>query len=326
MKKLFILSLFLFLFTNLFAITLPDSLYGIWEGKDRIVFFEQTEEGTDEVVILLKEYYGWYYDRVAEPASYDEKEKRTRNSGTTRYSEHVYIENLKKTYESGENIAGEIKVKFSNHQKNTIPFVIVDGNMYLDYLQQNDEDKLYYMGNAKSKGFLVSEQSVIENILGYIIDGDKLYDIRYWKSDMDYSEETAKLVWKDSEYYVPKHIYSGENNYSCVSGRSKKIRNVVAQFEYKENDFYFTEDKQILIRDKEPYLTKLADKSTFEDLMQIVKNANSRRKPDPDPIFPPNDVNWHWDLIDMLEANNELIQQVRARQRSFGPRPKDINK
>ena len=81
-----------------------------------------------------------------------------------------------------------------------------------------------------------------------------------------------------------------------------------------------------MILDKEPYLTKLADKSTFEDLMKIVKEGNSRRKPDPKPLFPPDDLNWHWDLIDYLESNNTLIQAVRARQRAFGPRPKDLNK
>ncbi len=323
MKKTIFIILFFISLSKIFA-QFPESLYGIWEGKDRIIFFEQTDAETDELVIILKEYYGWYYDRVAEPAEYDEKVKRTRNSGTTRNAEHVYIEDIKITYQNEENIAGEMMLKYSNHQKSTVPFALIDGNIYLDYLQQTNTEPVYYMGNAKSKGFLVSEQSVPENIPGYVIDGDKFYDVRYWKSDMEYGEETALLKWKDFEYQVPKHIFTAGNNYSCVSGRSKKIRNVVAPFEFNEENFYFTEDKEILIRDKESYLTKLADKSTFEDLMQIVKTANSRRKPDPTPIFPPNDVNWHWDLIDMLEANNELIQQVRARQLAFGPRPKDL--
>ena len=41
-----------------------------------------------------------------------------------------------------------------------------------------------------------------------------------------------------------------------------------------------------MIKDSQPYLTKLTDKKTIEDLMQIIKEANSRRKPDPQPIFP----------------------------------------
>lgn len=324
MKKLFLSALFFIITLNLFAINLPESLYGIWEGKDRIIFFEKKENDTDELVILLKEYYGWYYDRAAEPVDYDEKVRRTRNTGTTRFSEHVYIDDVNISYENGENIAGEIKLKYSNRQYNYVPFVIIDGNMFLDFLQLQDLELMYYKGNAKSKGFLVSEQSIPENIPGFLIDDNKLYDIRYWKSDMDYENENVNLKWKDFEYYIPKHIYSAGNNYSCVSGRSKKIRNVVAPVEYNKDDFYFTEDNQILIRDKEPYLTKMADKKTFEDLMAIVKAANSRRKPDPKPLFPPNDVNWHWDLIDQLEKDNTIIQAVRTRQRAFGPRAKDI--
>ena len=323
MKKPILFLIYMICISSLFA-QLPESLYGIWEGKDRIVFFEQNDAGNDEIVIILKEYYGWYYDRVIEPESYAEKSPRTRNTATTRNATQITIENIENKYEGQDSYAGVIKLKYSNHQKNEIPFAIVNDNMFLDFLQQDSEVANYYRGVARSKGFLISEQSVPENIPGYIIDVDKFYDVRYWKSDMDYSEETARLVWKDFEYFIPKHIYTAGNNYSCVSGRSKKIRNVVAPFEYKEENFNFNQDKTLLIQDKVPYLTKLADKSTFEDLMAIVKAANSRRKPDPEPIFPPNDVNWHWDLIDMLEANNQLIQEVRARQKAFGPRAKDI--
>ena len=55
----------------------------------------------------------------------------------------------------------------------------------------------------------------------------------------------------------------------------------------------------------------------------MVKEANARRKPDPPPLFPESKLDWHWDLIDMLEKDNTLIQSVRERQRAFGPRAKD---
>ena len=54
--------------------------------------------------------------------------------------------------------------------------------------------------------------------------------------------------------------------------------------------------------------------------MAMVKEANARRKPDADPLFPENNLDWHWDLIDLLEKDNTIIQQVRARQKEFGPR------
>ena len=39
-----------------------------------------------------------------------------------------------------------------------------------------------------------------------------------------------------------------------------------------------------------------------------------------------SNLDWHWDLIDMLEKDNQLIQQVRARQKEFGPRGKERGK
>ena len=85
-------------------------------------------------------------------------------------------------------------------------------------------------------------------------------------------------------------------------------------------------DSPFIIADKEPYLVRIADKKTFEDLMKIVKDANSRRKPEPPAIFPPHNppLDWHWDLIDALEKNNPYIQAVRERQKAFGPRAKDL--
>ena len=51
--------------------------------------------------------------------------------------------------------------------------------------------------------------------------------------------------------------------------------------------------------------------------MQIVAEANSRRKDPPPPLFPPSDLNWHWELIALLEKDNTLVREVRLRQRVF---------
>ncbi len=70
-------------------------------------------------------------------------------------------------------------------------------------------------------------------------------------------------------------------------------------------------------------MKRLAGRDTFEALIQIVKEANSRRKPDPPALFPESNLDWHWDLIDMLEKDNQIIQQVRESQKAFGPRGRD---
>ena len=332
MKKIFV-SLFCFLlFSFIFSETLPSKLLGIWESKDRYVFFEQNDQEDPQLVVILKTYYGWYLNRAAEPEDYSKKEARVRNTANARNAEHIYIKNLQLT-ETANSLYGSLDLAYSGWQKNTIPFLLIDGSIYLSYFEKDipaeiDENKSwnFYRGIAPSKGFMISPQSLPENITGYIIDGEKLYDVRYWKTDMDYSTDYISFNYKDDTYQIPKHIRSCETNYSCVSGRSKKVRNTVKAFKYKADDYIFNDDASVFTKNEEPYLKELADKETFEELIKIVKDANSRRKPDPPALFPESDLDWHWDLIDLLESGNPIIQKVRERQRAFGPRGKDIGK
>ena len=310
---------------------LPEKLTGIWEAKDRYVFFEQNDRDEPELVVVLKTYYGWYLDRAAEPADFAEKESRTRNSATTRNAEHIKIQNIE-TKETAGSLYGSLDLYFSRWQENTIPFLILDDSLYLSYFEkdeQPDDEQTeshtwqFYGGVAPSKGFQISPQSVPTNITGYIIDGDKLYDVRYWQTDMDLSTDYITFAYKEDSYQIPKHLRSCNTNYSCVSGRSKKVRNAVKPFNYKAEDFIFNDDNTVFTRNEEPYLKRLAGRETFEELIKIVKEANSRRKPDPPALFPESNLDWHWDLIDLIEKDNQLIQQVRARQKAFGPRGRD---
>ena len=331
MKKLFLSIFFLFVAINLFSEVLPEKLTGIWEAKDRYVFFEQNDRDESELVVVLKTYYGWYLDRAAEPADFAEKESRTRNSATTRNAEHIKIQNIE-TKETAGSLYGSLDLYFSRWQENTIPFLILDDSLYLSYFEkdeQPDDEQTeshtwqFYRGVAPSKGFQISPQSVPTNITGYIIDGEKLYDVRYWQTDMDLSTDYITFAYKEDSYQIPKHLRSCNTNYSCVSGRSKKVRNAVKPFNYKAEDFIFNDDSRVFTRNEEPYLKRLAGRDTFEELIKIVKEANSRRKPDPPALFPESNLDWHWDLIDLLEKDNQLIQQVRARQKAFGPRGRD---
>ena len=211
---------------------------------------------------------------------------------------------------------------------------MLEDSIYLSYFEKDEVDELenpdkkwtFYRGVAPSKGFMISPQSIPDNITGDIIDGEKLYDVRYWKTDMDYSTDYITFSYKDDSYQIPKHLRSQETNYSCVSGRSKKVRNAVKPFEYKAENFLYNDEGSAFTKNEEPYLKQLAGRDTFEELIKIVKEANSKRKPDPPALFPPSNLDWHWDLIDMLEKDNKLIQEVRARQEAFGPRGRDFGK
>lgn len=328
MKKAFFVCLLLIEVFYSFAETIPSKLLGIWEAKDRYVFFEQNDQDQPQIVVVLKTYYGWYLNRAAEPAEYNEKEPRVRNTANARNAEHIYIQNIN-VKETANSLYGSLDLAFSSWQKNTIPFFILDNQLYLSYFEKDireEEPFDFYRGVAPSQGFMISQQSLPENITGYIIDGDKLYDVRYWRTDMDYSTDYITFTYKEDSYQIPKHLRSCETNYSCVSGRSKKVRNTVKPFVYRAENFIFNDDNTVFTKNEEPYLKQLADRDTFEELIKIIKEANSRRKPDPPALFPESDLDWHWDLIDQLESGNILIQQVRERQKAFGPRGKDLGK
>ena len=339
-KKFIIVFSTLFFSSLLFSEILPSKLLGIWESKDRYIFFEQNDEEEPQLVLLLKTYYGWYLNRAAEPEDYSKKEARIRNTANARNAEHVYIKNINVT-ETSKSLYGSLDLVYSNWQKNTIPFFLIDGSLFLSYFEKDktfvsenienseilqNKNWTFYRGIAPSKGFIISPQSIPENITGYIIDGDKLYDVRYWQTDMDYSTDYINFTYKDDVYIIPKHLRSCETNYSCVSGRSKKVRNTVKPFEYKAENYIFNDDASAFTKNEEPYLKHLADQNTFEELIKIIKEANSRRKPDPPALFPESDLDWHWEMIDLLEKDNHLIQAVRERQKAFGPRGKDLNK
>ena len=350
MKKSFLISLIiLFQLFFSFAESIPNKLLGIWEAKDRYVFFEQNDQEQPELVVVLKTYYGWYLNRAAEPADYNEKEARVRNTANARNAEHIYIQNIN-TKETENSLYGSLDLYFSRWQKNTVPFLIIDDKLYLSYFEKDRREQetpeiqestateeslevqatspewTFYRGVAPSQGFMISQQSLSENITGYIIDGNKLYDVRYWRTDMDYSTDYITFTYNEDSYQIPKHLQNCGTNYSCVSGRSKKVRNTVKPFEYKAENFIFNDDASVFTKNEEPYLKQLADRETFEELIKIIKEANFRRKPDPPALFPESDLDWHWDLIDQLESGNLIIQQVRERQRAFGPRGRDRGK
>ena len=117
---------------------------------------------------------------------------------------------------------------------------------------------------------------------------------------------------------------SADNNYSCVPGRRVNIRNLDKRdIAFDGAEIIYNEENTIAVENN-IYLKRLLDKNSFEDLIKIVKDQNSKRKPDPPPLFPPEDLDFHWDLIDYLEQDNLIIQEVRKRQKDFGSRGKDL--
>ena len=368
MKKGFSVFLALFFLFPVFSTSIPEQLLGIWEGKDRYVFFEQQPENENpdffnnftpknypQLVIILKEYYGWYLDRAAEPEAFAQKEIRTRNAATHKTAEYINfdirkynpttsfdIENKSgkttKTELNDNDDSFELVIEYSHHHKNYIPVAIIENQLYTDFYKkvpQQEKQEFedisfngYWLGNLETNGITINPQIIDTNIGLLVIDGQKMYDIRYWLSDIEERDErdmAVDFIYGEDKYTVPKYLFAANNQYSCVNGRSKKIRNAQNYTLFNEADYCYNNTKTIMAKNDSCYLRKLADKDDFEALMKIVQAANSRRKPDPPPLFPPSNLDWHWDLIDLLEKDNEQIQKVRKRQRAFGLRGKELN-
>ncbi|MCR4735667.1 MAG: hypothetical protein K5829_11745 [Treponema sp.] len=334
MKKYYFIIILFFTSFSLFSLPLPDELAGIWEGKDRFVFFEQPLPDEDpHIVIVLKSYYGWYFDRAAESQEHSQEEKRIRNIATSRNAEDITF-NFSEISKSNVKNAWEINLNYSKYENNHLPICVIDGKMYLDFLIKDtipkndnslaytasgvvDEDSYdgFWRGNMLSEGIKVASQVDKDNIPAFYIIGNKLYDIRYWKSGMDYTEEKVSVSYGDDTFFVDKHLISAQNVYSSTSGRRTYVRNVQPPFEFNPDNYIFNNEKNILVRDSQAYLIKLADKNDFAALMQLVKEENAKKKPPRPPLFPPKDLDFHWDIINMLEKDNALIQKVRANQK-----------
>jgi len=306
----------------------PEMLSGIWDGNDRVVFFEDDGDGGCRAVIVLKPYYGWYYDRAAEPDGYSAAYPRNRNAAAQRNP--VSISCSFSGSESGSSGVWEITMDYPGKGRNIVPAAVDSGRIFLKFYtggtsvnpSSNEIYPDFLRGNAVSGGFTLDVQDVPGSLDSLVAAPDgKFFRIRYWKTDMSPDSVSAEFTYGGAVYRIPRHLVSGGTVFTCAPGRRRAVRNIAppAQLEEKTE---FSADGRILMAGG-PYLVRLADRATADDLMRLVREKNSRRAPDPPAPFPPSDVDWHWDLIELLEKDNALVQSLRARQREFGPRGAD---
>ena len=331
-KSLALFFLIFFCIFQMFSNDIPDQILGIWEGQDRYVFFENVEtpeytediensenpiQNQNKIIVVFKTYYGWYLDRFAEPIEKSKTQKRNRNNATPKNPLQIEY-----TCTDLGNGVYNFEISYTKNQQQQLPAAIINNVMYFNFFQKDSKNPNLWNGNDFSKGITVSEQTQKNKLQCLYLTENQCFTIDYWLTDMPFSDSIATFEYKNQTYQVNKHVKSMGKVYTCAMGKGKKVRNL------KEPKLFSLEDKihteNVLVLQTEPNLVKLIDKNTFEHLIQIVNNQNSKRKPFPEPPFPPSNVDWHWDLIDLLEKDNQIIQQVRQRQKQFGPRAKDF--
>ena len=354
------------------TVDFPALLEGIWTGGDRYVFFvpENTAEKaavkpTDiargaqssaensaaaqsssknakitptDIALILKTYYGWFYDRAAEPEAFASQSERFLCTATTKDAERLTVTaedllNRPPRYDTNGNAlpyesgAWELVVKYNGKKKyeTRIPVAVIGNELYLDFVLRFDSEdrpapsggelRGYWQGVCKRESIGLAPYPRVPEIRSFYVSDDGMYVLRFWETTMPYTDALASFDDTDKTFFVAKHIVSSASVFTCVTGRSNRIRNIV-KTPLDFGDYKLDETGTICVFGK-PYMTKVLGKDSAPHLMQIVAEANSRRKDPPPPLFPPSDLNWHWDLIALLEKDNTLVKEVRLRQRAF---------
>ncbi len=300
---------------------------------------------SEYISILLKTFYGWYLDRAAEPASFS-SEPRFLNDSTCPEAERIRVEfrPLLRGADSGGAAQGdasawEIFVHYPGVREATIiPLAIIGGNLYLnfamklsdadlpgdadfesaDFSDENSSDGLlgFWCSLVPTDGVKVSIPTSGENIYSTYITRDAVYTIRYWKTEMEYTQENAFFSDGGKTFSVVKHIQSGGENFTCTNGRSVTIRNV--QKSSARPEVYELDSRAMICGLGEPYLKRVQDENSVQVVAALVRSAMSKKAPNPDPPFPPSDLDFHMDEIYRLEEGNLIIQSLRERNKNFG--------
>lgn len=328
MKKKFLSLYFvLFLFCRINAQEaipeVPGLLSGIWQGSDRLLMF--SSDG-NEFSLVLRVFYQWYNDRTAEPSAYNELKARDRNDAVSANAEDIKVF-YRVITENQSGTAGVYELVMNYpHVKEavSIPVCVVDGKLYLDFLirteTENDREKSYsavmqegssereeaesvfYRAASSAKSISIETPVFSKEVLSYYLHEGAIYKIRYWLSGMEYSDAKASFSDGKQVFSVDKFLKIGDQLFQCTTGRSSKIRNIEKSSSF-EKEITQDSDRKFIVFGK-PYLVKVPEMNTKQDLLANVEENNRRRKPAPKPIFPPAEIDFHWKEISELEKYN----------------------
>ena len=122
-----------------------------------------------------------------------------------------------------------------------------------------------------------------------------------WLCSKRGSLERVQLLFHNF-FILKKHIKSAGQTYTSASGRGKIIRNVekYRSLPFSAAIYSDSDGIQRLCTLGKPYLEKIESAAAKEELFKIIKEANSRRKPNSPPLFKPKTLDWHWEMIEKL--------------------------
>ena len=290
------------------AVPLP--LRGVWQNDARLVsFFAEAnpEQSRALTGIVLKQFYGWYYDRAAEPPALasdgaDELPPRDKNDTTARHGEILitaFDETSPITGESGSWTMRVLYPPYSEPEK--IALAVIRNNLFLDFYIRYDENpgslgsvEGFWRAAGTASGITASRPYYAQTVESLFITADSTFRIRYWQVDLE-PDPSARAYFSDGavEYAVDKYLIIGGKTFTCVQGRGTRIRRITKS--PAARDYELSADGT-LCAFTAPYLSR----SQITDIYAAVNEANARKSPPAPPIFPPKNLDFHYDVIKEL--------------------------
>lgn len=301
---------------------IPDLLAGIWQGSDRLLLFGKENS---EFACVLREFYGRYADRAAEPARYAELSTRTRNDATHASTEHIVVR-YSTIAENAARTAGayELIMQYSQQKKAVhIPVCVIDGKLYLDFLvhgsaSYTDREKIlassssgvteipsdegFWRDCGAASGILIAPPVIDKELVSYYFADGFYYHIRYWLCEMPYTYEKAYFSDGEKSFSVDKYVRIAGNVYTCATGRRTQIRNIEKASALVATAAF--DSDRVFLAFGEPYLVRVDADGSQETLLASVDETNAQRAPLPKPLFPPTFPHVRWPRYEELELYN----------------------
>ena len=180
----------------------PALLAGLWRGSDRYVYFDGGENASDAsfpLSIVLKEYYGWYYDRAAEPKATSAENPRESNAALSTAAEEISVTYKNLLDADYENCgAWDLIVKYPGEKQSVhIPVAVIGERLYLDFALHEGEEKLFgfYKRTGNASGITISlpyREKELDCL--YLVEGD---------AESVESEEKSKKGSRKQIPYLP---------------------------------------------------------------------------------------------------------------------------
>lgn len=314
--------------------SLPPLLAGLWQNNQRIISFENL----DSASVILKLFYGWYYDRAAEPGTqtfvdsimsttqldynysgasqqdfiarnsvtitdevlqYDSLPPRPKNDATSPQAQHLLVEFEPLIPETETSGAWNIWITYPDiKERHAIPVAVFDGKLYVNF----------YLGTSSPLSrFFQAASNTNEITISTPLQDKEVISYLVTGSRM----YKIRYWQTDMEYDgATEAVLSGEDGDYQVPKHLLIGGTVYTCVAGRRVDIRNVEEIPLdisgftmssdnrIIVQKSAYLS-LMDNNASE-LYQLIAEANSRKAPPPLPPIPLGELDFHYAEIEDL--------------------------